>query len=136
MPYVFFQKKKKEKYRVQKLVRSEKIKDLLPLFLSNYYKEFIQGADLIPKSLLYCTVVNTIQQNKISIIDPWISPQAKGVWKKQYFKKVQVESDNIFGATLSRELYPFYIKPYSIFLPLDTNYNYRISKIGPFSRKH
>ena len=136
VPYVFFQKKKKEKYRVKKLVRPEKIKDLLPLFLSNYYNEFIQGADLIPKSLLYCTVVNTIQQNKISIIDPWISPQAKGVWKKQYFKKVQVESENIFGATLSRELYPFYIKPYSIFLPIDTNYNYRISKIGPFSRKH
>jgi len=135
-PYVYFHKKRKEKYRVKKLIHSEKKQELLPFFLSDYYKEFIQGADLIPKSLLYCEVVNRIQQGKISIIDPWISPQAKGVWKKKYFKKVQVESENIFKATLSRELYPFYIKPYSIFLPLDSNFQYRLSKIGPFSRKH
>ncbi len=135
-PYVYFQKKRKEKLRVKKLVRPEKIQELLPLSLSEYYNKFIQGADLIPKSLLYCEVVNTIQQGKISIINPWISPQAKGVWKKQYFKKVQVESENIFKATLSRGLYPFYVKLYSIFLPLDINHSYRLSKIGPFSRKH
>ncbi len=78
-PYAYFQKKRKEKYRVKKLIDPEKINELLPFALSHYYKEFIQGADLIPKALLYCVVANTIQQGKISIIDPWISPQAKGV---------------------------------------------------------
>ncbi len=135
-PYVYFQKKRKEKYRVKKLINPEKIDELLPLVLSEYYKEFIQGADLIPKSLLYCTVTNTIQQGKISIIDPWISPQAKGVWKNRYFRKVQVETENIFKATLSRGLYPFHVRPYSMFLPLDKNYTFRLPKIGPFSRKH
>lgn len=28
------------------------------------------------------------------------------------------------------------MKPYSIFLPLDSNHSYRLPKIGPFSRKH
>ncbi|HEA71095.1 hypothetical protein LCGC14_0943930 [marine sediment metagenome] len=135
-PYVYFQNNRKALYSVKKLIRSEKKLELLPFSLSAYYNEFIQGADLLPKSLLYCEVVNSIEHGKISIIEPWISPQAKGVWKKKHFKKVRVESENIFKATLSRELYPFYIIPYSLFLPLDPNLRYRTSKIGPFSRKH
>ena len=135
-PFAYFQSKRKEKYLVKKLVREEKKNELLPVSLSEYYKDFIQGADLLPKSLLYCTVMNIIQQGKLSIIDPWISPQAKGVWKKQYFKQIRVESENLFNATLSRQLYPFYIKPYSIFLPLDSKMRYAAANIGPFSRKH
>lgn len=135
-PYVYFESKRKEKYLVKKLVHSKEKQKLLPFKLSDYYKKFIQGADLIPKSLLYCNVVNVIERGKISLIDPWISPQAKGVWKKRYYKNVRVESENLFQATLSRELYPFFIRPYSIFLPLDANFRFRLSKIGPFSRKH
>ncbi len=135
-PFAYFQNKKKEKYLVKKLVREDKKKELLPISLSEYYNDFIQGADLLPKSLLYCTVMNTIQRGKISIIDPWISPQAKGIWKNQYFSKREVESENLFNATLSRQLYPFYIKPYSMFLPLDNKLRYNTSNIGPFSRKH
>ncbi|KKN19435.1 hypothetical protein LCGC14_0945830, partial [marine sediment metagenome] len=135
-PYVYFQTNRKAMYSVKKLIRSEKKLKLLPFTLSDYYNEFIQGADLLPKSLLYCEVLNSIEHGKISIIEPWISPQAKGIWKKKHFRKVRVESENIFKATLSRELYPFYIIPYSIFLPLDANLRYRMSKIGPFSRKH
>jgi len=135
-PYVYFQEKRNEKYLVKKLIKSEKKDDLLPCHLSDYYNEFIQGADLIPKVLLYCTVIDTTQNGNISIIDPWLSPQAKGVWKKTHYKHVRVETKCIFKATLSRQLYPFYIKPYSIFLPLNENYAYSISTLGPFSRKH
>jgi len=135
-PYVYFESKRKEKYLVKKLVHSKEKKKLLPFKLSDYYKKFIQGADLIPKSLLYCNVGNLIEHGKISLIDPWISPQAKGVWKNRYYNNVRVETENVFQATLSRGLYPFYIRPYSIFLPLDANYRFRLSKIGPFSRKH
>ncbi|MHA1499977.1 MAG: N-6 DNA methylase, partial [Promethearchaeota archaeon] len=135
-PYVYFESDKKKKYLVKKLIRSEEKQNLLPFKLSDYYNKFIQGADLIPKSLLYCNVVNVIEQGKLSLIDPWISPQAKGVWKKRYYNNVRVETENIFQATLSRKLYPFYIKPFSIFLPLDANYQFKPSKIGPFSRKH
>ncbi len=42
----------------------------------------------------------------------------------------------MFGATLSRGLFPFYIEPYNIFLPLNNNFEYRPEDIGPFSRKH
>lgn len=135
-PYVYFQKKRNEKYLVKKLIKSEKKGDLLPCHLSDYYNEFIQGADLIPKSLLYCNVIESTQNGKISIIDPWISPQAKGVWKSSYYKHARVETSCIFKATLSRQLYPFYLKPYSIFLPFNDNYAYSVSTLGPFSRKH
>ena len=123
LPYVYFQNKENEKYSVKKLIKPEKREKLLPIFLSEYYFDFIQGADLIPKSLLYCEVVNTIQEGKISIIIPWVSPQAKGIWKKSYYKNQRVESENIFKATLSRGLYPFCIIPYNIFLPLDQKLN-------------
>jgi len=135
-PYVYFESNRKEKYLIKKLIQSEKKKKLLPVKLSDYYKKFIQGADLVPKSLLYCNVVNVIEHGKISLMDPWISPQAKGVWKKRFYNNVRVETENVFQATLSRGLYPFYMRPYSIFLPLDANYRFRLSKIGPFSRKH
>lgn len=135
-PYVYFDYDRKKKYGVKKLVHREKKQTLLPFCLSDYYNEFIQGADLLPKSLLYCETVNRIEQGKITVIDPWISPQAKGVWKKKFYSKVRVESENLFQATLSRQLYPFYIQPYDIFLPLDIDLRYRISRIGPFSRKH
>ncbi len=135
-PYVYFQPKKKAKYLVKKLIGKEKKESLLPCHLSDYYEKFIQGADLIPKSLLYCNIIDTTQNGKISVIEPWISPQAKGVWKKSHYKRTRVESKNIYKATLSRQLYPFYIKPYDIFLPLDQELKYRPSNIGPFSRKH
>ena len=135
-PYVYFQEKKNEKYLVKKLIKSEKKGDLLPCHLSDYYSEFIQGADLIPKSLLYCNIIETTQNGKISIIDPWVSPQAKGIWKKPHYKHVRVESNCLFQATLSRQLYSFYIKPYTIFLPLNESYAYSVSTLGPFSRKH
>ncbi|MBY9006179.1 MAG: hypothetical protein KGD63_05430, partial [Candidatus Lokiarchaeota archaeon] len=135
-PYVYFQEKRNEKYIIKKLVKSEKKDQLLPCHLSDYYKKFIQGADLIPKSLLYCEVANTIQNGKIAIINPWISPQAKGVWKKSYYKNQRVETNCLYQATLSRQLYPFYIKPYTIFLPLNKNYAYSVSTLGPFNRKH
>jgi len=135
-PYVYFQTKRHEKYLVKKLIRKEEKIKLLPCNLSDYYNDFIQGADMLPKSLLYCNIVDTTQNGKISIIEPWVSPQAKGVWKKAHYKRERVESDNIFKATLSRQLFPFFIKPYNIFLPLDKELKYNPSKIGPFSRKH
>lgn len=135
-PYVYFQEKKNEKYSVKKLIKSERKDDLLPCYLSDYYNDFIQGADLIPKSLLYCNVIETTQNGKISIIEPWISPQAKGVWKKPHYKHIRVETETLFQATLSRQLYPFYLKPYTVFLPLNQNYAYSVSTLGPFSRKH
>lgn len=135
-PYVYFQEKKNEKYLVKKLIKSERKSEILPCHLSDYYNEFIQGADLIPKVLLYCDVIETSQSGKISIINPWISPQAKGVWKKTPYKHVRVETSCLFQATLSRQLYPFYLKPYTIFLPLNENFAYSVSTLGPFSRKH
>ncbi len=59
-PYAYFQTKKKENYSVKRLVKPKTIKKLLPIHLSDYYNDFIQGADLIPKALLYCEIVNTI----------------------------------------------------------------------------
>jgi len=135
-PYVYFQEKPREKYFVKKLVKTEKKDEILPCHLSEYFNDFIQGADLIPKSLLYCEVANTIQDGKVSVINPWISPQAKGQWKKKYFKNVRVESNTLFKATLSRQLYPFYIKPYTIFLPLNQNLDYSVKTLGPFAKKH
>lgn len=135
-PYVYFQERKNDKYLVKKLIKSERKNKLLPCHLSDYYNDFIQGADLIPKSLLYCDVVETTQNGQISIIDPWISPQAKGVWKKPHYKHVRVETSCLFQATLSRQLFPFYLKPYTIFLPINKNFAYSISTLGPFSRKH
>ncbi len=135
-PYVYFQEKPKGKYFVKKLIKSEKKDKLLPCHLSDYFNDFIQGADLIPKSLLYCEVNNTIQDGKVSVINPWISPQAKGKWKKQYYKNVRVETNTLFKATLSRQLYPFHIEPYTIFLPLDQNLVYDIKNLGPFAKKH
>lgn len=129
-------KKKNEKYLVKKLIKSERKDDLLPCYLSHYYNKFIQGADLIPKSLLYCEVIEKTQNGKLSIINPWVSPQAKGVWKKLHYKNARVETDCLFQATLSRQLFPFYIKPFTIFLPLNKNFAYSVSTLGPFSRKH
>ena len=135
-PYVYFQEKKNEKYLVKKLIKSEKKNELLPCYLSDYYNNFIQGADLIPKVLLYCNVIETTQDGKISIINPWISPQAKSIWKNPHYKNVRVETKCLFQATLSRQLYPFYLKPYTIFLPLNDNFAYSVSTLGSFSRKH
>ncbi|MFO8017539.1 MAG: N-6 DNA methylase [Promethearchaeia archaeon] len=135
-PYVYFQEKLGEKYKVKRLIKKEKKEDLFPVYLSDYYKDFIQGADLIPKSLLYVQILDTIEKGRISLIDPWISPQAKGKWKERYYTRERVESKHLFKATLSRGLYPFYIDPYDIFLPLDDHLEYKVSNIGPFARKH
>ena len=136
VPFAFFQKKRDSKYVVKKLIKPEKKDTLLPVHLSDYINDFIQGADLIPKSLLVCEVEDIIQNGRLSIIRPWISPLAKGAWKRAYYKNVRVESENIFKTTLSRGLYPFYIQLYDTFLPLDKNLDFDPRKLGPFSRKH
>ena len=135
-PFVYFQKESGASYSVKKLIKDSERETLLPIYLSGYLKEFIQGADLLPKSLLYSKVLNTVEEGRISIINPWISPQAKGAWKKKYFNNVRIETECLFQATLSRQLYPFYIKPYFIFLPLNKDLKYDVKKLGPFSRKH
>jgi hypothetical protein len=135
-PYVYFQEKSGEKYNVKRLIKKEKKEDLLPVKLSDYYTDFIQGADMIPKSLLYVNILDTLEGSRLSVITPWISPQAKGRWKEKFFTRERVESKQLFRATLSRGLYPFYIDPYDIFLPFDENLKYNPSEIGPFSRKH
>ncbi|MFW9873258.1 MAG: N-6 DNA methylase [Candidatus Thorarchaeota archaeon] len=135
-PFAFFQEKPKERLIVKKLITPEKKQKLLPVYLSDYINDFIQGADLIPKSLLLCEIKSKIQNDQLAIIEPWISPQAKGVWKKRHYKQVRVESENLFKTTLSRNLYPFYIQLYDTFLPLDSNFEYNTNNLGPFSRKH
>ncbi|MBD3211257.1 MAG: N-6 DNA methylase, partial [Candidatus Lokiarchaeota archaeon] len=50
-PYAYFESQRGEKYLIKKLIRPEKKDDLLPCSLSEYYTDFIQGADMIPKSL-------------------------------------------------------------------------------------
>ncbi len=136
IPYVYFQKKSGEKYNVKRLIKQERKEDLFPVKLSDYYNDFIQGADMIPKSLLYINVIDTVEGGEFSIIDPWISPQAKGKWKKKYFTRERVESKHLFKATLSRGLYPFYIEPYNIFLPFNEQFEYTPSELGAFARKH
>jgi len=136
VPFAYFQPSKDSKYIVKKLIRPEEKEKLLPIHLSDYIRDFIQGADLIPKSLLICELDNVIHEGKLSIIRPWISPLAKGKWKKAYYKSVRVETENIFKTTLSRGLYPFYIEVYDTFLPLNEKLEYEIGKLGPFSRKH
>jgi len=135
-PFAFFQSKQKDKLLVKKLITPEQKKKLLPIHLSDYINEFIQGADLIPKSLLICKIESHIQEGQLAIIEPWISPLAKGIWKKRYYNKVRVEVENLYKTTLSRSLYPFYIQLHDTFLPLDRNFEYNPDKIGPFSRKH
>ncbi len=135
-PYVYFEPKRGEKYLVKKLVKKEEKEKLLPCYLSEYYNDFIQGADLIPKSLLHVKIRGISNDGKIAIIDPWISPQAKGFWKQEHFSRVRVEMENLFKATLSRGLYPYYIELHDIFLPLNSQLEYRIDTLGPFSRKH
>ena len=136
VPFAYFQTKKNENYIVKKLIRPEEKDELLPLCLSDYINEFIQGADLIPKSLLLCNIVESVPEGHLYVVNPWISPQAKGVWKKAYYKNERVEVENIFKTTLSRGLYPFYIKFFNTFLPLDNQLYYNLKNLGPFSRKH
>jgi len=135
IPYAFFQLKPKTKLIVKKLIKPEEKKELLPIHLSDYINNFIQGADLIPKSLLICKIEKIIENGKIAIIKPWISPQAKGKWKKIHFT-AKIETANLFKTTLSRGLYPFYIELYNTFLPLDSEFKFDPNKIGPYSRKH
>ncbi|MHA1148301.1 MAG: N-6 DNA methylase [Promethearchaeota archaeon] len=135
-PFAIFQEKANTKYLIKKLITPEEKEVLIPVHLSDYFSEFIQGADLIPKSLLLCSINDTTHEGAYSIIEPWISPQAKGVWKKRHYKMSKIESDNLFQTTLSRGLYPFYIQLYDTFLPLDSNFSYHPDKLGPFSRKH
>lgn len=136
VPYAYFQKRAGERYNVKRLIKPDDLEELLPVQLSDYYRDFIQGADLIPKSLLYVNIISKTEEGRISLIDPWISPQAKGKWKKKYYTRTRVESAHLFKATLSRELYPFYIKPYDIFLPLDKDLAYNINNLGPFAKTH
>ncbi|TFF98235.1 MAG: hypothetical protein EU547_02115 [Promethearchaeota archaeon] len=135
-PYVYFRKSDSSQFLVKKLIKSELKKDLLPSFLSDYYDEFIQGADLLPKSLLYVEILDKQKNQELCVIDPWISPQAKGKWKKKYYSNERVECKHLFKATLSRGLYPFYICPYDIFLPLNKYLEYNLSDLGIFARKH
>ncbi|MHA1687838.1 MAG: N-6 DNA methylase [Promethearchaeota archaeon] len=135
-PYVYFEAKKGEKYLVKKLIRKEKKEKLLPCCLSEYYNDFIQGADLIPKSLLHVNILSKTNEGKIAIIDPWISPQAKGFWKNKHFSRARIESENLFKATLSRGLYPYYIELRDIFLPLNSKLEYKPETLGPYSRNH
>jgi hypothetical protein len=81
-------------------------------------------------------IEGTLNNGQISIINPWISPQAKGKWKNQYFSNQKVESNHLFKASLSRGLYPFYIDPFDIFLPLDESFIYNISHLGENAKKH
>jgi len=136
IPYAYFEPQRGEKYLIKKLIKPEQKDELLPCGLSEYYSEFIQGADMIPKSLLYVNVLDQTENGRISIIEPWISPQAKGFWKNKHFNRERVETENLFKATLSRGLFPYYIKLYDIFLPLNKNLEYKPDKIGPYSRKH
>ncbi|MFX1569100.1 MAG: N-6 DNA methylase [Promethearchaeota archaeon] len=135
-PFALFQPEKNSKILVKKLITPEEKETILPIYLSDYINAFIQGADLIPKSLLLCEIETVVQDGKLTVIKPWISPLAKGIWKKRHYKSVRVESENIFQTTLSRGLYPFYIEQYPTFLPLDKTFKYNPANLGPFSKKH
>jgi hypothetical protein len=135
-PYVYFEPKKGEKYLVKKLIKSTRKDSLLACSLSDYYPKFIQGADLLPKSLLYVEIKGNSNKYDTIIINPWISTQAKSVWKQKFFSDIRVEKEQIFKATLSRGLYPYYIELFDIFLPLDTELKYNLENIGPLSRSH
>ncbi|TXT65698.1 MAG: hypothetical protein BAJALOKI1v1_390018 [Promethearchaeota archaeon] len=135
-PYVYFELKQGDKYLVKKLIKSNEINALFPCTLSNYYNKFIQGADLLPKSLLYVEIIDEAQKGDIVFIDPWISPQAKGAWKKPFFSNVQVEKQHLFKATLSRGLYPYFISLFHVFLPLDNILRYKPDNLAPLSKKH
>ncbi len=135
-PFALFQPEKNAKIVVKKLITPEEKEKILPIYLSYYINAFIQGADLIPKSLLLCEIETKVQDGKLTVIRPWISPLAKGIWKKRHYKSVRVESENIFHTTLSRGLYPFYIEIYPTFLPFDKKLTYNPDKLGPFSKQH
>lgn len=136
-PYVYFQSSHPSQYLVKKLIKSERKNELLPCSLSDYYDKFIQGADLLPKSLLYVNILNKKRKDQdLCVIDPWISPQAKGKWKRKYFSQEKVECKYLFKATLSRGLYPFYINPYDVFLPLNDELKYNPTHLGPFAQEH
>jgi len=135
-PYVYFQSPHSSHFLVKKLIKSQHKEELLPCSLSDYYEKFIQGADLLPKSLLYVHILNNKKDQDLCVIEPWISPQAKGKWKKKYYSQQKVECKYLFKATLSRGLHPFYIKPFNVFLPLNDQLEYIPSDLNPFARNH
>ncbi|MHA1583769.1 MAG: HsdM family class I SAM-dependent methyltransferase [Promethearchaeota archaeon] len=95
---------------------------------SHYHKLFRQGASLVPRNLIFVDFkeikVTSKTNSRINTvkIEPSVDIQSKkySTWEFQAFKSALCEKEYIFPAAKSTGLIPFfYIKPYSVFLPIE-----------------
>ena len=114
---------KEEQVLVKRLVPEEEIESLLPAGLSAYYTQFVNGAAIYPRNLLFVQIESII--NNVATIRPDITLVQKPPWDFLPFDTTAVESESLFQVAKSTELVPFHLMATNtVFLPLTTQLDY------------
>lgn len=117
VPYSIIGKEKNQK--VKKLVRKERIQELVPNRESIYKKLFHKGADLNPRNLIF--IISESVNDGIVKINPdeRVFKRAKSTWKERIHEDTLVEKKYLFKVVKSTELVKFKVyDDYDVFLPL------------------
>jgi N-6 DNA methylase len=122
---------------------------------SLYKKEFLQGASIIPRNLVFVDLFNKSNEkcyltpqiakkstDSIYTITPSDTIQSKkySTWDFEAFKHSKVESKYLYSVAKSTGMIPFlYIRPYQVFLPIEFQEDGSVQMkrpSKPLARKH
>ena len=86
---------------------------------SPYKAKFLQGATLVPKTLIFFIMEQNLKDYLLIRSDPEILKRAKNKWKFE-IKNQKIELKFAFKTFLNKDMVPFYIKQFRhIFLPVN-----------------
>lgn len=110
------------------------VKRLNELRESPYKKKFLQGATLVPRTLVFFQINNKKDQHLIISSDNDILLRAKKNWKFT-FKNVEIEHRFRFKTFLNIDLVPFFIKKYrNVFLPINSEFDFEIDFLKKYPK--
>ncbi|MFX1406795.1 MAG: N-6 DNA methylase [Promethearchaeota archaeon] len=102
------------------------VKRLNELRKSPYKEKFLQGATLVPRTLVFFEINDKNNQYLKISSDSDILLRAKKKWKFT-FKNVEIENRFRFKSFLNMDLIPFLIKKYrNVFLPINSEFEFKI----------
>jgi len=109
-------------------------KKLNDLRESHYKEKFLQGATLVPRTLVFFEINDKNDQYLTISSDSDILLRAKRNWKFT-FKNVKIEKKFRFKSFLNIDLVPFFIKKYrNVFLPINSVFEFEIKFLKKYPK--
>ena len=116
------------------IIPEDEVNRLNKMSESPYKKRFLQGATLVPRTLVFFQIGDKSDQYLTISSDNDILMRAKKNWKFN-FSNIEIERRFQFIAFLNIDLVPFHIKKYrNVFLPINSEFEFEIDFLKKFPK--